>query len=60
MTFWLIVSFLLAAVVVGALVMYGLDRFAKYREREAMRVRNDRLSRFNITPFRGTKNRWLS
>lgn len=57
MKYWWIVCspLLLAALVLG--IIYGCEAYAKYRDRQALRIRDERLQRYNLAAFRGTKER---
>lgn len=54
---WAIVAspFLLAGIVLG--VIHGCEAWAKWRDKCALRIRDERLQRYNLAAFRGTKER---
>lgn len=60
MSAWMIVAspFVFALLLIG--VLKASEAYHEWRETEAMRVRDARLQRYNLTAFRGSKNRWLS
>jgi hypothetical protein len=48
---------------VGAVIVGGIkawDAYAKWRYNRDRRIRDERLARYNITAFRGAKDRFLS
>jgi len=56
---WIVASPLaLAALILG--VIYGCETYGRWRDRRAMRIRDERLQRYNLGAFRGAKDRFLS
>jgi hypothetical protein len=50
--------FLLGAVIIGAIK--GCEAYSKWRYERDRRVRNERLYRYGMQAFRGSKDRFLS
>lgn len=60
MKYWSLLAapFVLYALLVGFL--RGFEAVERYRYRRAARIRNEKLQRYNMGAFKGTKDRWLS
>lgn len=37
-------------------VLVCLERYRRFRDKRALRIRNERMSRFSISPYPGTKD----
>lgn len=57
---WILLAspFIFAALLIGFL--RGFEAYDRYRYRRDRRIRDEKLARYNVTAFRGTKDRFLS
>lgn len=54
---WAVIAipFAIAFIVLG--VIHGCEAYSRLRDRKALRIRDERLQRYNLAAFRGTKER---